>query len=144
MKYFKKIGLVLLLFIMISFNSNSQNNMVEIIINKEAEEYISKNNIEVLTIYLKIIPCGCTRPIEIPTVGHETPKETEDYFVHKVKALFVYVSKKMSIPENTIEVGIEVEYSGEIKLHPSGIEYFIKGVGNYCKLPTESENNYDN
>ena len=136
MHLYKKTGLILLIIITLSSNSYSQDNMVNIKINKDAQEYISENNIEVLSIYVEVVPCGCARPTEVPKISVEIPEEIQDYHKQKVDSLTVYFSKQISIPKNSIEVMMQEEYDGETKLYPIGIEHFIKGVGNYCKFPT--------
>lgn len=117
--------------------------MVNIEINKGAQEYISKNNIDAITIYVDILPCGCARPTEVPTISVQVPEEIQDYHKQKVEGLTVFVSKEISIPKNSIEVTIQEEYGRNPKLYPIGIDYFIKGVGNYCKLPSQDMGQFE-
>ena len=132
-----KLNLVFMIVIILSLNSYSQDKMVKFRIDKEAKEYISKNKIDVLTIYVGAIPCGCVRPREVTRVDTTIPEIIKEYDMYQLNQQKVYLKKGLKIPEDLI--GIKLGQIGnEKKLYPTGIEYF-NGMGPYCEIPQNNE-----
>jgi hypothetical protein len=113
-------------------NKNISKKIVDVFIDVDASLFLKKNNVQIFSVAVEKIPCGCVRPKEVPVINYGEPSNRSKYSIVEKGEFTIYLAKGMIIPEQRIEIKLG-KIGNKKTLYPIGIEYF-NGMGQYCEL----------